>query len=118
MKCWVQYSKLRSKIEKNDDKKKINKRKKKKKNKKKKSKSNDKNVKTNHVHAYHRVVKFDFDDFEVTLSNDNDDNYVYFYNIYINREATQKVVAIATINSVENNWIVDTKCSHFVRASA
>ena len=79
----------------------MNKRKKKKKNKKKKRK-NDKNVKASHVQTFH-VVRFDFDDFEVTLNSDSNDSHVYFYNIYIDKKAAQKIVAVVTINSVEND---------------
>ena len=116
VKCWIQHLELRSN-KKNDNKKKMNKRKKKKKNKKKKSKSDDKNVKVSHVQTFHVVrfdFNFDFDDFEVTLNSDSNDSHVYFYNIYIDKKAAQKTVAIVTTNSVENNWIVDTRCSHFM----
>ena len=86
----------------------------KKKNKKKKRK-NDKNVKASHMQIFHVVrFDFDFDDFEVTLNSDSNDNHVYFYNIYIDKKATQKVVAIVTTNSVENDWIIDTECFHFM----
>ena len=90
----------------------MNKKKKKKKNKKKKRK-NDKNVKASHVQTFH-VVRFDFNDFEVILNSNNDDSHVYFYNIYTNKEAAQKVVVIITTNSVKNDWIIDTECSHFI----
>ena len=90
----------------------MNKRKKKKKNKKKKNK-NDKKIKTSHVQAFH-VVRFDFDDFEVTLNSDSNDSHVYFYNIYIDKKATQKIDAMITTNSVENDWIIDIECSHFM----
>ena len=80
----------------------MNKRKKKRKNKKKKKKKNDKNVKASHVQIFH-VVRFDFDDFEIILNSDNNDSHVYFYNIYTNKKATQKIVAIVTINLVKND---------------
>ena len=76
------------------------------KNKKKKSKSDDKNVKASHVQTFHVVrfdFNFDFDDFEVILSSDSNDSHVYFYNIYIDKEATQKVIAMIITNSVEND---------------
>ena len=57
---------------------------------------------------------FDFDDFEVTLNSDSNDSHVYFYNTYIDKEAAQKIVAIVITNSVENDWIIDTKYSHFI----
>ena len=62
------------------------------------------------------VVRFDFafDDFEVTLNSDSNDSHVYFYNTYIDKKAAQKIVVIVTINSVKNDWIVNTRFSHFM----
>ena len=105
VKYWVQHSELRSKNKENDGKKKMNKEKKKKKNKKKKRKD-DKNVKASHVQTFHVVrsdFNFDFDDFEVTLNSDSNDSHVYFYNIYIDKKAAQKIVAVVTTNSIEND---------------
>ena len=61
-----------------------------------------------------RVVRFDFNDFEVTLNSNSNDSHLYFYNIYIDKKLAQKVVAIVTTNSIENDWMIDTRCSHFM----